>query len=88
MKPKSTVKLRLHNGERFEGRLLDTTAEDMGIRMNRLFRTGVDRRVRYDTVETLARTHPIRAAVLGAGLGAGAALLLTAAMMGAFAGSN
>jgi hypothetical protein len=84
MKPKSTVKLRLHNGERFEGRLLDTTAEDMGIRMNRLFRRGENRRVRYDAVETLVRTHPTGDQVLGVGVGMGGALLLIFAMLGGF----
>jgi ribonuclease PH len=67
MKPYSTIKIRLHNGDSFRGRILEVTADDIEIMTKRWFASGVSRRVRYIDVKDLARTHPSRnAAIAGA----------------------
>lgn len=70
MKPYSTIKIRLHNGESFRGRLLEMTADDIEIVTKRWLRSGVNRRVRYIDVKDLARTHPSRNAAIAGGVAA------------------
>jgi hypothetical protein len=79
-KPKSTVVVRLHDGSRVQGRLVTTTGDDMLIRVKRLpFRHRLERRVRFDAVETLRRTHPTRDLIIGEAAAVGLAFLFIAA---------
>jgi len=82
MKPRSTVRVKLIDGHTLQGRLLDTTADDMNILVQRSFRRGIERRVRYDAVKNLSQTHPNRDQLIAAAAGMGVALLLLWAMLG------
>lgn len=81
VRPGSIVKVRLHDESRFEGRLLATTADDMVIHVKRLpFRRRLERRVRFDAIESLSGTHPIRDFVLSVAVTVGVSAVLLAAL--------
>jgi hypothetical protein len=80
-KRNDTVKVKLTR-ETLRGRLLETTADDMLIEPNRrLLRRQPLRRVRFEDVMTMTRTHPHRDAAISAGVGAGVGILAVLCLM-------